>query len=47
VIASSGGPAIPYFTPHRVLRRRFARFGLEVVDEGTAGAGTWFAARLP
>jgi SAM-dependent methyltransferase len=47
VIASTLGPRTPYYTPDRVLRRRFERLGLEVLDGGQAGAGTYFLARRP
>ena len=44
-IASTLGPRTPYYTPDRVLRRSFERLGLEVLDGGHAGAGTYFLAR--
>jgi ubiquinone/menaquinone biosynthesis C-methylase UbiE len=47
VIASTLGSRTPYYTPDRVLRRRFERLGLEVLDGGQAGAGTYFLARRP
>jgi trans-aconitate methyltransferase len=46
VIATSG-PRTPFYTSHGVLRRRFRRAGLEVVQEGRIGASTWLAARRP
>lgn len=46
-IAASHGPATPYHTPDSVLRRGFARHGLEQVRSGGAGSGTFFVARLP
>jgi SAM-dependent methyltransferase len=46
-IASTLGPRTPYYTPDRVLRRRFARRGLDVLDGGQVGAGTYFLARRP
>ena len=46
-IASSLGPRTPYYTPDSVLRRRFERLGLEVLDGGRAGEGTYFLARRP
>jgi SAM-dependent methyltransferase len=46
-IAASWGPATPFYTPESVLRRGFARAGLEPVHSGTAGQGTYFVARLP
>jgi SAM-dependent methyltransferase len=45
VVASSLGPATPYYTPPGVLRRACAKRGLEQVGEGEAGAGTYFLAR--
>lgn len=46
-IASTLGPRTPYYTPDRVLRRRFGRLGLEVLEGGQAGEGTYFLARRP
>jgi SAM-dependent methyltransferase len=46
-IASTLGPQTPYYTPDRVLRRRFGRLGLEVLDGGQVGKGTYFLARRP
>ena len=45
-IAATYGPATPYYTPEPVLRRGFARHGLEPVQSGGAGDGTFFVARL-
>jgi ubiquinone/menaquinone biosynthesis C-methylase UbiE len=47
VIAASFGPATPFYTPESVLRRGFARVGLEQVESGTAGDGTYWVARVP
>ncbi len=47
VIAATFGPATPFYTPESVLRRGFARVGLEPVENGTAGDGTYWVARLP
>jgi SAM-dependent methyltransferase len=47
VIAASFGSATPFYTPESVLRRGFARAGLEQVESGTAGSGTYWVARLP
>ena len=44
-IASTLGPRTPYYTPDSVLRRRFERLGLEVLDGGQAGEGTYVLAR--
>ena len=46
-VAATFGPATPFYTPDRVLRRGFARQGLEHVRSGGAGPGTFFVARLP
>ena len=46
-IASSLGSRTPYYTPDRVLRRKFERLGLEILDGGRAGEGTYFLARKP
>jgi ubiquinone/menaquinone biosynthesis C-methylase UbiE len=45
IVASSFGPATPYFTPERTLRRRFAARGLRDVETGASGPGTFFIAR--
>lgn len=45
VVATSGGPAIPFYTPHAVLERGFRRFGVELVEEGRVTRGTFFVAR--
>ena len=47
VIASSWGQHTPFFTPHPVLRRGFARHGLEQAQTGESGKGTYFVARRP
>ena len=46
-IASTLGSRTPYYTPDSVLRRRFKRLGLEVLDGGQAGQGTYFLTRRP
>jgi SAM-dependent methyltransferase len=45
VIAASSGPATPFYTPDSVLSRGFRRHGIETVETGSAGAGTWFVGR--
>jgi len=45
VVASSLGPATPYYTPERLLRRRLAKLGFEHVATGQAGGGTYLVAR--
>jgi SAM-dependent methyltransferase len=47
VIAASFGPATPFYTSESVLRRGFARVGLEQVESGAAGGGTYWVGRLP
>ena len=42
IVASSLGPATPYYTPDRLLRRGFERRGLETVATGAAGGGAFF-----
>jgi ubiquinone/menaquinone biosynthesis C-methylase UbiE len=44
-IAASSGPATPFYTPDSVLERGFRKHGIEVVETGTTGSGTWFVAR--
>lgn len=44
LVVASQGARTPFYTSHRALRRGFRRVGLEVLDEGAAGAGTWLAA---
>ena len=45
VVAVSSGPATPFYTPGSVLERGFRRRGIEPVETGTAGRGTWFVGR--
>jgi SAM-dependent methyltransferase len=45
IVASSLGSATPFYTPAPVLERGFRRRGIEVVDAGTAGDGTYFVGR--
>nr|MDQ3936710.1 class I SAM-dependent methyltransferase [Actinomycetota bacterium] len=47
LVVASRGARTPFYTSHGALRRGFRRAGLEVVGEGSAGAGTWLAARRP
>lgn len=46
IVASSWGDGTPFYTPDTVLERGFRRAGLEKVESGTSGAGTFFVARL-
>jgi SAM-dependent methyltransferase len=45
VAAASAGPATPFYTPDSVLVRGFRRHGVEPVETGESGRGTWFVAR--
>jgi SAM-dependent methyltransferase len=47
IVASSLGPATPYYTSERRLRRGFERRGVETVATGAGGGGTYFVARRP
>lgn len=47
VVADSFGASTPFHTPARVLRRGFARRGLEPAAAGGVGEGTFFVARSP
>jgi SAM-dependent methyltransferase len=45
LVAASHGTRTPFYTSHAALRRGFQRAGLKVIDEGSAGTGTWLAAQ--
>jgi ubiquinone/menaquinone biosynthesis C-methylase UbiE len=45
IIASSVGPATPFFTPDAVLDRGFRRRGIGPLARGEAGAGTYWVGR--
>jgi SAM-dependent methyltransferase len=47
VIAASWGPGTPFYTPESVLRRGFGKRGLQEVESGEAGHGTYFVGRQP
>jgi hypothetical protein len=47
IVASSLGPATPYYTPDAVLARACRSRGLEHVRSGEAGGGSCFVARNP
>jgi SAM-dependent methyltransferase len=47
LIAASWGPRTPFYTRESVLRRGFQRAGLEQLESGEAGRGTYFLARRP
>jgi ubiquinone/menaquinone biosynthesis C-methylase UbiE len=46
IVGASWGDATPFFTPETVLRRGFAKRGLEQVESGDVAEGTYFVARL-
>lgn len=45
IVAASSGPDTPFFTAASVLERGLARHGIEIVESGSAGRGTWLVAR--
>jgi len=45
VVAASWGERTPFYTPPAVLERGFRRHGVEPVEAGAAGEGTFFVAR--
>src|SRR5215212_4867749 len=47
IVAASYGESTPFYTPESVLERGFRKQGLERVDSGEAGEGTYFVARRP
>jgi SAM-dependent methyltransferase len=47
VIAASWGSSTPFYTPDSVLRRGLGRDGIEPVESGDAGKGTYFVAHRP
>lgn len=47
IITSSMGPDTPFFTPTPTLRRGFSKVGMEAMDSGTAGKGSWLIASKP
>ena len=44
VVTSTHGPATPYYTPHKVLTKRFAKLGFTDLRSGQAPPGDWFLA---
>ena len=44
LITSTFGPATPYYTPHKVLARRFGRLGFADLRSEQAAPGDWFTA---
>ena len=47
LIASTFGPATPYYTPHNVLQRRFAKLGFKDLRSEQSPPGDWFMATKP
>jgi ubiquinone/menaquinone biosynthesis C-methylase UbiE len=47
IVASSWGPATPFYTPNPVLDWGFAKRGLEPAATGEAGTGTYWVGRKP
>jgi ubiquinone/menaquinone biosynthesis C-methylase UbiE len=45
IVAASRGEATPFFTPAAVLERGFGRRGIDPLETGTAGAGTYWVGR--
>ena len=46
VVAASWGAATPFYTPPRLLRWKLAQRGVEQVEEGGAGSGSYWVGRL-
>jgi malonyl-CoA O-methyltransferase len=44
LITSTFGPATPYYTPHRVLKRRFGKLGFRGLRSEQSPPGDWFLA---
>jgi SAM-dependent methyltransferase len=44
LITSTFGPVTPYYTPHDVLRKRFAKLGFTDLRSEQAPPGDWFSA---
>jgi ubiquinone/menaquinone biosynthesis C-methylase UbiE len=47
IVASSWGPETPFYTRPSLLRWKFLQYGVEPVEIGEAGAGTFYVGRLP
>lgn len=46
IMVATSGAQTPFYTPDAVLERGFSRRGIEKVQNGTAGRGTWFVGRM-
>jgi SAM-dependent methyltransferase len=46
IVAASWGPATPFYTPGRLLRWKLAQRGVEQLEEGSAGSGSFWVGRL-
>ena len=47
VVASSWGPATPFYTPNATLDRGFAKWGIEPAATGEVASGTYWVGRKP
>jgi len=47
LVTSTFGPATPYYTPHKVLKRRFTKLGFRAMRAEQAPPGDWFLATKP
>ena len=47
IVASSWGPETPFYTRPSLLHWKFLQHGIEPVEIGVAGAGTFYVGRLP
>jgi demethylmenaquinone methyltransferase / 2-methoxy-6-polyprenyl-1,4-benzoquinol methylase len=47
IVASTWGSATPFYTPNRVLEWAFAKHGIEPLEAGEAGEGTFWVGRRP
>jgi ubiquinone/menaquinone biosynthesis C-methylase UbiE len=47
LITSTFGPATPYYTPHKVLRKRFGKLGFSGLRSEQSPPGDWFLATKP
>jgi ubiquinone/menaquinone biosynthesis C-methylase UbiE len=47
IVASSWGPETPFYTRPSLLRWKFLQHGVEPVETGDAGRGTYYVGRLP